>query len=293
MRSCIVSALLFASFVVPASPQQQDTPPIRLVRRGLSLPSGATFRRDVAYGPASSQIMDVYLPPHPHNAPIILMVHGGGWQIGDKTLSEVVVNKANYWLRKGYVFISADNRLLPAAGPLEQAQDVAKALRVVQAKAASWGADPNRIVLMGHSAGAHLVDLLSTSPSLVAGQGAKPWLATVSLDTATLDLVETMQHPHYRLYDNAFGTDPSYWNQNSPVQQLTRTPMPMLLICSTIRPDHPCPQAERFAAKVKALGGKAEVLPQNLSHMQVNANLGLPGAYTDAVDAFLQALGLP
>ncbi|MGO4212959.1 alpha/beta hydrolase, partial [Terriglobus sp. YAF25] len=181
----------------------------------------------------------------------------------------------------------------PAAGPLEQAQDVAKALGVVQAKAASWGADPNRIVLMGHSAGAHLVDLLSTSPTLIAGQGAKPWLATVSLDTATLDLVETMQHPHYRLYDNAFGDDPAYWNQNSPMQQLTRTPMPMLLICSTIRPDHPCPQAERFAAKVKSLGGRAEVVPQNLSHMQVNANLGLPGAYPDAVDAFLQKLGLP
>jgi acetyl esterase/lipase len=285
--------LLFVLFSAAALPQQQDTPPARLVRRGLALPPGATFLGDVTYGSASSQIMDVYLPPNPHNAPIILMVHGGGWSIGDKTSSDVVVNKANHWLRKGYLFISADNRLLPAAGPLEQAQDVAKALSVVQAKAAAWGADPNRIVLMGHSAGAHLVDFLSTSPSLVAGQGAKPWLATISLDTATLDLVETMQRPHYRLYDNAFGADPEYWNQNSPMQQLTRTPMPMLLICSTIRPDHPCPQAERFAAKAKSLGGRATVLPQNLSHMQVNANLGLPGAYTDAVDAFLQKLGLP
>ncbi|WP_222705522.1 alpha/beta hydrolase [Terriglobus albidus] len=293
MRSCIASVLLFVSFSAPVLPQQQDAPPIRLVRRGLDLPPGATFFRDMAYGQASSQIMDVYLPPNPRNAPIILMVHGGGWRIGDKTLSDVVVNKANHWLRRGYVFISADNRLLPSARPLEQAQDVAKALSVVQAKAASWGADPNRIVLMGHSAGAHLVDLLSTSPSLVAGQGAKSWLATVSLDTATLDLMETMQGPHYRLYDNAFGSDPAYWNQNSPMQQLTRTPMPMFLICSTIRPDHPCPQAERFAAKVKSLGGRAMVLPQNLSHMQVNANLGLPGAYTDAVDAFLQKLGLP
>lgn len=293
MRVCIASALLFVSFVASARPQQPDTPPIRLVRRGLDLSPGATFLRDVAYGAASSQIMDVYLPPNPRHAPIILMVHGGGWRIGDKASSDVVVNKANHWLRRGYVFISADNRLLPSAGPLEQAQDVAKALSVVQAKAAAWGADPNRIVLMGHSAGAHLVDLLSTSPSLLAQQGAKPWLATVSLDTATLDLVETMQRSHYRLYDNAFGSDSSYWNQNSPMQQLTRAPMPMLLVCSAIRPDHPCPQAERFAAKVKSLGGRAEVLPQNLSHMQVNANLGLPGAYTDAVDAFLQKAGLP
>lgn len=291
MRLCIASALLFVSFSASALPQ--DAPPIRLVRYGLALPPGATFLHDVPYGSASSQIMDVYLPPNPRHAPIILMVHGGGWRIGDKALSDVVVNKANHWLPKGYIFISADNRLLPAARPLEQAQDVAKALSVVQAKAASWGGDPSRVILMGHSAGAHLVDLLSTSPSLVAAQGAKPWLATVSLDTATLDMVETMQRPHYRLYDNAFGADPSYWNQSSPMQQLTRAPMPMLLICSTTRPDHPCPQAERFAAKVKSLGGRATVLPQNLSHMQVNANLGLPNTYTDAVDAFLQSVGLP
>jgi len=151
----------------------------------------------------------------------------------------------------------------------------------------------NNTLQLRDSEKAHLVDLLSTSPSLVAAQGAKPWLATVSLDTATLDMVETMRRPHYRLYDNAFGADPSYWNQSSPMQQLTRAPMPMLLICSTTRPDHPCPQAERFAAKVKSLGGRATVLPQSLSHMQVNANLGLPNTYTDAVDAFLQSVGLP
>jgi arylformamidase len=95
--------------------------------------------RDLAYGPNSAQTMDVYLPSHPQNAPVIVMVHGGAWIVGDKSMGRVVTNKAAYWLPKGYIFISINNRLLPAAGPLEQAHDVAKALAFAQGEARSWG----------------------------------------------------------------------------------------------------------------------------------------------------------
>jgi hypothetical protein len=46
------------------------------------------------------------------------MVHGGAWMVGDKSMGRVVTNKAAYWLPKGYIFISINNPLLPAAGPL-------------------------------------------------------------------------------------------------------------------------------------------------------------------------------
>jgi acetyl esterase/lipase len=249
--------------------------------------------RDLAYGPNAAQTMDVYLPPHPRDAPVILMVHGGAWMVGDKSMGRVVTNKVVYWLQKGYIFISINNRLLPAAGPLEQAHDVAKALAFAQGKAKSWGGDPLRFVLMGHSSGAHLVDLLASDPEIAFREGAKPWLGTVSLDTATLDMEETMRGRHYGFYDAAFGKDPAYWVETSPIHRLKGAPKPMLLVCSTRRSENPCLQAQRFEAKVGSLGGRATVLPENLTHVKINENLGLPGNYTEAVETFLRSLGLP
>ena len=113
---------------------------------------------------------------------------------------------------------------------------MAKALAFAQGKARSWGGDPLRFVLMGHSAGAHLVDLLAADPEIAFHEGAKPWLGTVSLDTATLDMEETMRGRHYGFYDAAFGKDPEYWAETSPIHRLKAAPKPMLLVCSTRRP---------------------------------------------------------
>jgi acetyl esterase/lipase len=275
--------LLLLAAVLPLSIKAQDA---------VNVP-GARVIHNVSYGPSSAQAMDIYLPPQAENAPVILMVHGGAWTLGDKSLGRVVTNKAEHWLPKGYVFISIDNKLLPAAGPLEQAHDVAKALAFAQSRAHSWGGDPARFVLMGHSAGAHLVDVLAADPQLAFKDGAKPWLGTVSLDTATVDVMETMRSRHYGFYDTAFGKDPAYWAATSPMQLLTSAPKPMLMVCSTRRPDHPCPGNQKFAAKVTQLGGTATVLQEDLTHREINENLGLPGSYTSAVDAFLSSLGLP
>lgn len=64
----------------------------------------------------------------------------------------------------------------------------------------------------------------------------------------------------------------------------------MLLICSSNRDDS-CEPAREFAAKANGFGGRASVLPIALNHMEVNDQLGLPGPYTDAVDAFLTSVG--
>lgn len=252
---------------------------------------GAIIERDLAYGGDPLQRLDVYRPPQAENAPILLMVHGGAWTVGDKGSTAVVVNKQAHWGARGWIFVSTNYRMAPDADPLEQAGDVARALAYVQAHAEGWGGDARRVVLMGHSAGAHLVALLAAAPELAAAQNAQPWLATVALDSAALDVVATMQAPHMRFYDRVFGADPEFWRRASPLQRLARAPQPVLLVCSSRRADA-CAQARAFAARVRALGGQAEVLPQALTHRRINENLGLPGPYTDAVDAFLHRLGL-
>ncbi|MDQ6684520.1 MAG: alpha/beta hydrolase, partial [Pseudomonadota bacterium] len=191
---------------------------------------------DIAYGAAPRQVLDVYLPPPGRalkgGAPILLMVHGGAWMFGDKSNPGVVVAKVAHWCESGWIFVSVNNRLHPEAAPLEQAADVARALAFVQQRAAAWGGDPGRIVLMGHSAGAHLVALLDASPSLATAAGAGRWSASVVLDSAATDLEALMMRRHARFYDSVFGSEPQLWQRASPLAQLSAAAPPLLLVCS-------------------------------------------------------------
>lgn len=244
---------------------------------------------DLAYGQAPLQRLDVYLPAQPMHAPILLMVHGGAWRVGDKQAKAVVTNKVGRWLPKGFILVSMNYRLLPQAAPLQQAEDVARALAFTQQQAASWGGDGNKIILIGHSAGAHLVSLLAAKPALASQQGATPWLGTVALDSAALDVEQIMQRPHARFYNQAFGTQPTYWAATSPLKQLDRSATPLLAVCSSQRDDS-CPQAQRFVAKANNLGIQAQLQREDRSHKAINQDLGLANPYTQTVEAFMAGL---
>lgn len=257
------------------------------------LPPGMRVERDIAYGPDPRQRYDVYLPAHARpDAPILFMVHGGGWRRGDKRMSNVVGNKAAYWLQRGFVFVSANYRMEPDADPLVQAGDVAAALASVQRRAREWSADPAKTILMGHSAGAHLVALLGSNPQgLLRQAGAHHPLGVVSLDSGALDVPALMGQPRLpQLYRDAFGTDPAYWASVSPQQQLERSALPMLLVCSSTRrfPTAPCAEAHKFAGRAASLQVPMQVLPEALSHSEINDSLGQPSSYTDAVQAWIE-----
>lgn len=256
-----------------------------------ALPAGSRILHDQTYGTHPRQAFDVYLPPNAQAAPILFMVHGGGWHTGDKARDAVIENKARHWLGKGYILISSNYRLLPDADPLTQASDVAQAVTTVQHQARGWGGDPARLVLMGHSAGAHLVALLSSDPQLAPGVSPS-WLGTVALDSAAFDVPAVMQARHLPLYDRAFGKDSSYWQKASPLHALHKEAHPLLAVCSTRRSDA-CPQADAYAAKARQLGVTVSVVREDRSHGEINADLGADPAYTARVDSFLSALGLP
>jgi arylformamidase len=255
-----------------------------------SLPPNIRLIKDFPFGSDSNQRMDIYLPSHATAAPVLLMVHGGGWRRGDKAMRSVIENKVARWVPRGFVFISINYRMLPKADLLRQAEDVMRALAVAQSNASQWGADPAKFILMGHSAGAHLVSLVAAEYAKAYKLGAQPWLGTVSLDSAALDVVQIMERKHYRLYDPAFGSDAAYWKAVSPIHQFVAGAMPILAVCSSTRPDKPCLQAHNFADKAASLGIRAAVLEQALTHKQINQELGLQGAYTDAVEAFMGSL---
>ena len=259
------------------------------------MPPGATLQRDLPYGSDPAQRMDVYLP-RPGGAgqpPVVVMVHGGAWRKGDKAHTAVVDNKVAHWVGQGWVLVSINYRMQVGTTPLVQAQDVATALATVQTLAPRWGADAQRLVLVGHSAGAHLAALLAANPALATRYGASPWLGTVSLDSAALDIEEVMGRRHFGFYDEPFGRDPALWRATSPQAQLVAGAPPLLLVCSSQRPDA-CPAADKFKAKADSLAVRAQVLPMDLSHQHINQNLGLASGsdarYTEAVDAFVRSL---
>lgn len=245
--------------------------------------------KDEPYGPAPEQRFDLYAPSDAKAAPLILMVHGGGWQRGDKEMGRVVDHKVDRWLPRGIAFASINYRLQPKAPPLEQARDVARALAAVQQNGQKFGVDRSNVVLMGHSAGAHLIALLAARPELLAEAGAKPPRGFVLLDSGALDVPAIMNTRHFPLYDRAFGSNPSDWLAASPFQQLRQATAPLLAVCSTRRADA-CPQAHAFVARARGLGGQAAVLQLDKTHGEINAQLGDDPAYTASVERFLGTL---
>lgn len=240
-----------------------------------------TVDRDIPYGRRPAQRLDVHRPRGVSGAPVLVLVHGGAWAIGDKAQPEFVDAKAAHYTARGWVVVSINYRLLPWGGPAEQADDVAKALLAVQRQIGRWGGDGARVCLLGHSTGAHL-------GALVLARGEVSGLAgAVLLDSAALDVVRVMQGPHLPLHERAFGTDPARWAELSPWHQLRAAPPPLLLVCSSQRADSQA-QSQRFAEQARHFGGHAEVLALDLGHAEINRGLGRPGVFTEAVDTFLE-----
>lgn len=251
------------------------------------LPEGIAVERDLAYGADPAQALDLYRPVGAGPHPLIVFVHGGGWRRGDKAMPRLVQNKVRHWLPRGWAFASLNYRMLPEADVLAQAGDVAQALAFLQQQATALRLDAGRIVLIGHSAGAHLAALLVADVAFGAPHGLQDWRATVVIDTAALDMLAVMQRPHFGFYDPVFGSDPAFWRAASPTHRLRGPPRtPVLLVCSARRDDSQA-AAQDFVARVRRSGGHAALLAVDLGHLEINEALGRDPAYTTAVDAFL------
>ena len=245
---------------------------------------------DVAYGTAAAQRFDLYAPMRPHGAPTIFFVHGGGWAFGDKSTG--LGAKARHWTEAGAFVVSVNYRMLPEADPQMQARDVASALAHAQTVVAQAGGDPDAFVLMGHSAGGHLVALLDASPALAREAGARAWRGSVLLDAGSVDVVATMQSTRGRLplFRNAFGDDPAFWRSVSPIHQLAARGAPVLGVCASGRAES-CDDNRAFLDKAAGFGTPTRLLPEPLNHMRINRDLGEDNAYTREVDAFLHSVG--
>ncbi len=130
----------------------------------LALPAFAlaATTKGISYG---DNKLDVYSPTGRSGRPIMIFVHGGAWALGSRGQ---VGRKPKFFTRAGFVFISLSYSLYPRADVEIQKLQIAQAVKFVRENAETFGGDPERIILMGHSAGCHLASLATLS-GLVPG----------------------------------------------------------------------------------------------------------------------------
>lgn len=221
--------------------------------------------------------LDVYTPAEGTNHPVIVWVHGGGWRIGDKGN---VGEKAACFTRAGCVFVSINYRLSPAVKHPAHVQDVASAVGWVYKNIAARGGDPQRIYLIGHSAGAHLVALVAADLHYLeaAGVPAKALKGVVPLDGGGYDIPALIAFNRLNKdrMEVAFGSDPAVWRDASPVTHVAagKGIPPFLLIHAGIR-EASAEQARELAQALKKAGVAAEVKhAPDKNHMTLNRQLG-------------------
>ncbi len=239
--------------------------------------------------------LDLYAPEGAQGLPVVVFVHGGGWRIGDK---RAAARLGGAFARQGFVVASVNYRLSPAVRHPAHVEDVIAAAAWLREHVAEHGGDPDRLVLMGHSAGAHLAALAATDRTRLAAAGLTPatFRGVVLLDGAGYDIprqIEELGGARSRaLYTSTFGEDPAVWRDASPLTHVRRGEgfAPFLLLHVAGRRDSRL-QAEGLAEALRARGGRAEVVPADKTHRTIFRDLGRPDdALTERVLRFLQAL---
>ena len=231
-------------------------------------------------------------------APLIVFVHGGGWSRGD--MSETAgSNKLRRWQAQGYAVASLNYRLVPHASVEQQANDIAAALAYLRQEAERLGFDPDRIVLAGHSAGAHLVSLVGTDPQYMerAGLTLQDIRGVLALDGAAYDVprqVEDTGRLMRRTYREAFGTQRRRQEDLSPFHHAGAPNAPDFLILHVDRRES-LEQSVSFGEALANAGTRVDV--QSVAgrgmrgHRQINRRLGEPDyPATPLVDAWLEGV---
>ena len=196
-----VAAFAVASVSVPgpfadARERLRDRIDARLAERmGADEGPKAPGSETISYGTAALQRLDIWRAKGTKGpAPLIVFVHGGGWKRGSKD-NATGRFKAEHFPQQGYAFASIDYRLVPAATVEQQAADVAAAVKALVDRANMLGIDRRRIVLMGHSAGAHLVALVGTDERYLQGAGLSfaDISGVIPIDGAAYDVAAQMK----------------------------------------------------------------------------------------------------
>jgi acetyl esterase/lipase len=230
--------------------------------------------QNVAYVPASDPTfdterhrLDIYTPKNKAAAPypVVVFIHGGSWNSGNKNFYSFIGRRL---AKQGVVAVVINYRLAPAVQVPQMADDCARAVAWTAQHIAEYGGDPQRLFLMGHSAGAGLAALLAADNRLLARHGwsQNPVKGVLLDDPAGLDMYDYLQKQEYpgdAQYLVPFGKDPAVWREVSAMYHVTAQTPPMRLFIGGETYPSISSSSRKFVSKLQGLGQQPEltVLP--------------------------------
>jgi alpha-L-fucosidase 2 len=217
-------------------------------------PRSGAVEKDIVYSPSAKLKLDAYRPPSPRPVPAVIVVHGGGWEAGDKVT--YVTPLFEPLARAGLAWFSIDYRLTPAFPHEDQLEDVRQAIRFVRSQHARFNIDPSRIFLLGESASGQMVAQIATEDRSLAGviafYGVYDFTTMVS-DASPRSLLVRL----FRRSTLDAGSR-EVLRRYSPYYRAHQAMPPMLLINGT--GERLWAQAQAFARKLTELGVRHEVI---------------------------------
>lgn len=229
--------------------------------------AGIRVQRDVSYGPDARNLLDVFASENTQpSQPVLVFLHGGAFIRGDRRIGNSPFNDniALWAARQGFVGINMTYRLAPTHAWPSAQHDIRFALAWLRANAQSLGIDVNRIVLMGHSAGAAHVAQYLAFPEFHESVGGG--IAAAVMLSGIFDPSTAKVNPPLQAY---FGTDQAQYAARSAVPGLIATAVPMLLAFAELDPPDFHAQSQQLHAALCEVG-KPQPLYQLMGHSHIS-----------------------
>ncbi len=164
----VAAVVLAGCLLTSAAPAADDkTKPDTLKEDKTKNPYTVKRVKDIAYYTGegmdeNKHKLDLYLPEGAKDFPVLFFVHGGAWVSGDRNTFGIYSTLANVYVKQGIGVVVTSYRLSPAVKHPEHVKDIARALAWTYRNIAKYGGSPEKLFISGHSAGGHLVALLTT-----------------------------------------------------------------------------------------------------------------------------------
>jgi acetyl esterase/lipase len=222
----------------------------------------------VPYADGARQKLDVYAPQNPSGkAPVVFFIYGGGWNRGERG-DYVFVGRA--LAARGFVVVIADYRLVPEVRYPEFLDDSAQALKWTQDNIATYGGDPQRVFLAGHSAGAYNAVMLALDPSILKEHGVTMPIRAVAALSGPFDFYPF----EYGEVREAFGKAPNP-EGTQPINLVTSDSPPMFLATGMNDPIVRPINTEKLAKKLNDNGVWVTTkYYDGIGHMEAVTSLG-------------------
>lgn len=199
------------------------------------------------------------------NNPVLLFVHGGNWNSGDKKLYGFL---GRNFAKKGITTVIVGYTLSPDANYDEMAKEVAEAIKWTKANISQYKGNPEEIFLTGHSAGGHLIALVGTNPKYLKDKSIVKGI--ILNDAAGLDMkhyLEEFPPTASADYLTTWTTDPEKWKDASPIYFVDKNSPPFMIYIGSKTYESIKVSNERFLAELHKFQPDVTPIVLNKKHI--------------------------